>query len=61
MTPKEIQLRTKLAHADRTLEATLGLARIAETLTGCRGDDDYVRGVKHLIEDTLKAIREDKP
>lgn len=31
------------------LKECLGLAKIAETLTGCRADDDYVWGIRDLI------------
>jgi hypothetical protein len=32
------------------LREALGLARLAARLTGCRRDDDYVAGVRALIE-----------
>lgn len=35
------------------LNECLGLAKIAETLTGCRSDDDYVWGIRELIENTI--------
>lgn len=37
------------------LKECLGLAKIAETLTGCRSDDDYVDGIKATIERALAA------
>lgn len=38
------------------LNEALKLAKLAATLTGCRGDDDYVWGVQAKIEAALAAI-----
>lgn len=44
------------------LNESLKLAKLAATLTGCRGDDDYVWGVQAKIEAALAAISQgDQP
>jgi hypothetical protein len=42
------------------LKECLGLAEIAETLTGCRADDDYVHGIRDLLKTTI-AKAESQP
>jgi hypothetical protein len=37
----------------KALQAALGLCDLAATLTGCRGDDDYVNGVREQINAAL--------
>ncbi|MER8604807.1 hypothetical protein NKH48_13735 [Mesorhizobium sp. M1233] len=41
------------------LTEALGLAKFAATLTGCRGDDDYVWGVQVTIETALAALQQE--
>lgn len=40
-----------------TLQQALGLAKLAETLTGNRGDDDYVASVRAQVEATVKHCK----
>jgi len=48
----------RLATAREALEGAQGLAKLAEKLTGCRADDDYVWGIRDKIDAALAAIGE---